>query len=96
MADDQFNAEGEACGMPVALQIDRLRHVLTEQFAGEVTIYSTDLYGLPDVERNLALDAVVAGTESPFVFVGGGLTCGGEIDPSAVLASLRALPVARS
>ena len=46
--------------------------------------------------RHLALDAVVAGAESPFVFVGGRLIVEGEIDVSAVLSALRQVPVPRA
>ena len=47
-----------------------------------------DLYSLVDADRDAALDAVVAGLESPFVLVDGELVCSGVIDPGAVLDAL--------
>jgi len=74
--------------MPVSVQIDRLMHVLAGHRAEGVSVLATDLYSLAGVERDAALDAVVAGEASPFVFVNGRLVCTGGVDPEAVLAAL--------
>ena len=47
-----------------------------------------DLYSLVDADRDAALDAVVAGLESPFVLIDGQLVCSGAIDADAVLDAL--------
>ena len=66
--------------MPVSTQIDRLRHELAGHGVEGVSVLDTDLYSLVGVERDAALDAVVAGEPSPFVFVNGRLVCTGGID----------------
>ena len=77
-----------ACGLPVALQIERLERALALQAISGVSVLNTDLYSLDGTERDAALDAVVAGSPSPYVFVSGRLVCTGGVDASAVIEAL--------
>lgn len=82
------SAEQSACGMPVSLQVERLRRDLTLQHRDAVSVLEVDLYSLEGADRDTALDAVVAGTPSPFVLIDGRLVCSGTVDSAAVLRSL--------
>jgi hypothetical protein len=74
--------------MPVSFQIERLRSELAQRFGGGFLVVDADLYSLEGVERDTALDALAAGTPSPFVLVNGRLACSGAVDPPAVLDAL--------
>ena len=76
------------CGLPIAVQIDRLERQLNERFDVRFDVGNVDLYSLEGTERDEALDAVVAGEPSPFVLVGGHLVCTGNVDPQAVIACI--------
>ena len=81
-------ADESSCGMPVSLQIERLRRELAGRFGDGFLVLSTDLYSLEGVERDAALDAMVAGAPSPFVLVRGRLVCTGAVEVPAVLDAL--------
>jgi len=74
--------------MPVSTQIERLRTALEPSFAGRASVLGVDLHTLEGVERELVLDAMVAGDPSPFVLVNGSLVCTGAVDVRAVLDAL--------
>jgi len=74
--------------MPASTQIERLRTALEPWFAGRASVLGVDLYTLEGVERELVLDAMVAGDPSPFVLVNGRLACTGTVDAKAVLDAL--------
>jgi len=80
--------DSASCGMPVSVQVNRLRHELAIRFADGCQVIDTDLYSLEGAERDAALDAVVAGEPSPFVLVGGRLVCTGVVEIDAVIAAL--------
>ena len=77
-----------ACGFPVSLQIENLQREISARLGDGFEVQEVDLYSLEGVERDAALDAVVAGEPSPFVLVNGQLVCTGTVDRSAVLAAL--------
>lgn len=56
-----------------------------------VTIISTDIYGVAGDARHVALDALIAGAELPYVIVGGALVSSGGIDVAATVARVREL-----
>jgi hypothetical protein len=72
----------------VSAQIDRLRRILHTHLGAGFVVENADLTELDPAERESALDAIVAGTLSPFVFVGGSMVCSGAVDAPAVLAAL--------
>lgn len=84
----ELPADELSCGMPVSLQIERLRRELEAQLGGGFRILTADLYSLEGAERDAALDAVVAGDPSPFVLVHGKLACTGAVEVHAVLEAL--------
>jgi hypothetical protein len=86
-ATDQSTAE-PICGSPISLQVERLKKQLADHFGYGFSVVSTDLYGLEDGERNVAIDAVVAGKQSPFVLVGDQLVCAGSVELPAILEAL--------
>jgi len=81
-------ADQSTCGMPVSVQIERLEREIDTRLGGGFLVIDTDLYSLEGVERDLALDAVVAGEPSPFVLLEGQLVCTGAVEVSAVLNAL--------
>ncbi|NTU71882.1 MAG: hypothetical protein HGB10_08720 [Coriobacteriia bacterium] len=91
MGEVDFLGEESACGMPVAMQIDRLQREIDAALGGGFVVRNTDLYSLMGVERDLALDAVVTGVPSPFVLIEGQLVCTGAVEVPAVLSALSAL-----
>ena len=74
--------------MPVSLQIERLKSGLAAHVGDGFSVVEVDLYSLEGADRDAALDAVVAGTPSPFVLCGGRLVCAGAIELAAVLGAL--------
>jgi pyruvate/2-oxoglutarate/acetoin dehydrogenase E1 component len=74
--------------MPVSAQVERLTHMLEARQRGGVSAEIVDLYSLEGVQRDLALDAVVAGVPSPLVFVGDRLVCTGSVDVASVLNAI--------
>lgn len=86
---DAFS-DDDACGMPVSLQIERLRGALEHRAPGRTfTIASSDLYDIgPGPELDAALDAVVACEPSPLVLVDGRVVCTGAVEVGAVLTAL--------
>jgi hypothetical protein len=80
--------DGAACGMPVSAQMERLRRELAATGRTDVSVVDVDLYSLVGSERDVALDAVVAGKPSPFVLLGGHLVCTGSVEVPTVLAAL--------
>jgi hypothetical protein len=72
----------------VSAQIERLKRTLRTEVGDDFTLESVDLLELDTGEREAALDAIVAGTPSPFVFVGGRMVCSGAVEAPAVLAAL--------
>jgi hypothetical protein len=70
------------------MQIDRLNRQLADRFGPDLAVVSADLYGLRGSERDEALDAIVAGDPSPFVFVDGHLVCTGAVDALSVIDAL--------
>jgi len=52
--------------------------------SGTVRFEEADLYGLSGSERDVAMDALSAGKELPFVIVGETLACSGELDIVAI------------
>jgi hypothetical protein len=72
----------------VSAQIDRLRWILRAHLGDGFVVESAHLTELDPVEREAALDAIVAGTPSPFVFIGGSMVCSGAVDAPAVLKAL--------
>jgi len=81
-------AELSLCGVPLSLQVERLRRYVAEHIGDAVSVCEVDLYSLTGADRDAALDAVVAGTPSPYVLIGGRLVCSGAIDSAAILAAL--------
>jgi hypothetical protein len=77
-----------ACGMPVSVQIERLRSQLNDRWGDAFTILSTDLGGLEDAERHAVLDAIIANEPSPYVLVNGQLVCMGALEIDAVVGAL--------
>ncbi|MDR3686940.1 MAG: hypothetical protein P4L93_08300 [Coriobacteriia bacterium] len=71
------------------MQIERLERELANRLGSGFSVQATDLYSLEGVERDAALDALVAGEPSPFVLALGGLVCTGSVDTSAILDALR-------
>jgi hypothetical protein len=86
-APDALQAES-ACNMPVSVQVDHLRHALRSRAGEAFVVENADLYALEGAERDLALDAMVAGEPSPYVLVGGRLVCTGSVDVPVVLEAL--------
>jgi hypothetical protein len=76
------------CGTPVSLQVEYLKRQLADHHVLDFSVVSTDLQGLDDIERNAAIDAVVAGEPSPFVLVNGRVACAGSIELPAILEAL--------
>jgi hypothetical protein len=76
--------------MPVSVQIERLERELATCLGGGFLVQATELYSLDGVERDAALDALVAGEPSPFVLILGCLVCTGSVDAPAVVDALRA------
>lgn len=76
------------CGMPVSVQIERLRRELGSRFGDRCQVLDTDFYSLEGSERDAALDAVVLGEPSPFVLMDDRLVCTGAVQIDAVLAAL--------
>lgn len=87
MGLDGVLADEAACGMPVSVQVSRLSMWL-EARGIDAEVLQADLYALGDAERAVALDAIVAGVESPFVIVGDRLACSGNVDIGAVAEAL--------
>ena len=85
---ETLDGHDSACGMPIAVQIERLRRELSARLGDGFSVQSTDLYSLEGSERDAALDAVGAGTPSPFVIVEGRIVCTGAVDTSTVLGAL--------
>jgi len=85
-------AEQSACGVPVSLQVERLTRGLATHIGSGFSVLEVDLYSLEGVDRDAALDAVVAGTPSPLVLIDGRLVCSGAVELSAVLDALALLP----
>jgi len=81
-------AELSSCGMPLSLQVERLRRDLAEQVGDTASVCEVDLYSLTGADRDAALDAVVAGIPSPYVLISGRLVCAGAIDSVAILGAL--------
>jgi hypothetical protein len=81
--------EQSACGMPVSLQVERLKRDLAAHAGDALSVREVDLYSLEGADRDAALDAVVAGEPSPFVLIDGRLVCAGAIDSEAILDSLK-------
>ncbi len=81
-------ADAPVCGMPVSLQIERLKRQLGDRLGNGFAVVSTDLYGLEGAERDAALDALVDGEPSPFVLLNGRLVCTGAVNLDAVLGAL--------
>jgi len=79
--------------MPVSMQIENLRRELTSRLGEGYCVEDTDLYSLQGVERDAALDAVVAGEPSPFVLIDGELVCMGAVEVDAVVNVLLRAPV---
>lgn len=88
MGDVELLASIPACGIPVAAQVDVLRRELEARRFGALPVEVVDLYSLTGIERDVALDAVVAGEPSPLVLVGGRLACAGSVDVDAVLGAV--------
>jgi len=87
-------ADAAACGMPVSLQVERLKRALAARASdagsdGTVTVLEAELYALTGADRDAALDALVAGEPSPYVLLAGRLVCAGAVDSAAVLGALR-------
>jgi hypothetical protein len=80
--------DDSACGVPVSVQIKRLTEELADRRLGGVSVAMANLLDLPEVERDVAVDAVVAGLPSPFVILGDRLICSGSVDVPAVLDAL--------
>lgn len=80
--------EPSSCGMPVSLQVQRLRLDLARRVGDAVSVLEVDLYALTGADRDAALDALVAGAPSPYVLIGGRLVCTGAIDLEAIRAVL--------
>jgi len=81
-------AELSACGMPVSLQVERLRRDLAERGHDDVSVFEVDLYTLIGSDRDAAIDAIVGDVASPYVLLDGRLVCAGSIDSDAVLGAL--------
>jgi uncharacterized protein (DUF1697 family) len=82
------SSSATCCGLPVAQQVARLESTLQTRFGEDVSVVVCDLTDLPDLERHVALDAMVADEPSPYVLVGGRVVCTGSVDAAAVLAAL--------
>jgi len=80
--------ELSACGMPVSLQVERLRRELAERGSTTVSVLEVELYSLIGADRDAALDAIVGNIASPYVLIDGRLVCAGSIDTDAVLDAL--------
>jgi hypothetical protein len=85
---EHASLEESACGMPVPVQIERLRRWLERSGHAGCVVVSSDLEGLSEAERAETIDALVAGAPSPFVLVGGRLVCAGSVEVAAVLGAL--------
>ncbi len=85
---DELPPELSTCGMPVSLQVERLKRDLTEWGSATTSVLEVDLYSLTGVDRDAALDAIVSDIPSPYVLIDGRLVCSGPIDCEAVLAAL--------
>jgi hypothetical protein len=82
--------------MPISMQIDRMNREVVSRLGAGFAVISTDLYSLEGTERDEAIDAVVAGEESPFVLIDGHLACTGGLDLDAILGALQAAEAATS
>jgi hypothetical protein len=91
-AQDQLGPDelllDSACGLPVSAQIDRLERELRARVGDGFALYEVELEQLLGVQREAALDAVVAGEPSPFVLIGERLVCTGSVDVAAVLEAI--------
>lgn len=74
--------------MPVAVQIDRLERALAERAGDSFSVVSAGLADLARLERDVTIDAMVAGEPSPYVLVDGRIICTGSIELPAVFAAL--------
>ena len=83
---------GSTCGMPVSMQIENLRRDIASRMSG-YTVELTDLYSLQGADRDVALDAVVAGEPSPFVLVDGELVSTGAIRAEQIVDALLGSPL---
>lgn len=77
-----------ACGTPVSVQVENLNRELVARLGDGFQAREVDLYSLEGAEREIALDALVAGEASPFVLVNERLVCTGTVGLSAVLDAL--------
>ena len=89
---DELSDDDSECGMPVSVQTENLRRVLASRLGEGCCVESTDLYSLQGVERDVAIDAMVAGEPSPFVLIDGELVCKGAVKVDAVLNALQREP----
>jgi hypothetical protein len=53
---------------------------LGERLGRDVSIEEADLYALVGSERDAAIDALVAGLETPLMMVAGRVACAGDLD----------------
>jgi hypothetical protein len=66
-----------------------LEDMLTGLVSRAVRIVEVDLYALDGAQRETVLDALVTGTESPFMLVGESIACAGPLDLDAIAGALR-------
>jgi hypothetical protein len=78
----------DACGMPVSLQIERLKSALSGRTAEGVSIASVEMGDLDDTERHAVIDLIVAGEESPYVLLDGRVVSTAGVHVDKVLEAL--------
>lgn len=77
---------------PLQSLLQVLEARLNESTGRNITIEEVDLYGLMGPERHAAIDALVAGGETPLLMVAGTVVCAGELDVIALGEALTTGP----
>lgn len=77
-----------SCGMPIAVQMQRLRDALAAAGIGDLAVVSAELADLDEGELQSAIDAVVACEPSPLVLLGGRIVCSGAVEIPLILDSI--------
>ena len=73
---------------PLQSLLQVLEARLGERVGRDVSIQEADLYALVGAERDAAIDALVAGLDTPLMMVAGRVMCAGELDLDKVRDAL--------
>ena len=71
------------------MRLQVLETQLKDRVPCKVRFEEADLYELVDEQRSVAVDAVVAGNELPFLLVGDKLVCAGGLDIESLVLALQ-------